>query len=160
MTTDTADLLPKPDLIDQPTPPTVKAPLPPRTPSAIEQIFARHHPAVMSDEKTPFEDANGAFKRLRDDNWMLIEELRATTAERDALLKINAALQAEKDTLDTKHRATAAQLGAIMQGMRSAGDTILAVIRQSMQAAAEEPGLAMFAPDGVKSGKIQTEHRD
>lgn len=159
MTTDTADLLPKPDLIDQRTPPAA-ASAEPRTPTAIEQVFARHHPAIMGENRTPFDDASHAFKRLRDDNWMLIEELRATTAERDALLKINATLQIEKDALDVKHRATAAQLGAIMQGMRSAGDTILAVIRQSMQAAADEPGLAMFAPDGVKSGKIQTERRD
>lgn len=154
MTTETADRLPIVGLIEGG--PDKASPGTERPPTAIEQVFARHHPAIMGESKTPFDDANHAFKRLRDDNWMLIEELRATTAERDALLKINATLQIEKDALDVKHRATAAQLGAIMQGMRSAGDTILAVIRQSMKAAAEEPGLADFAPDGL-AGKIQTE---
>lgn len=158
MTTDTASLLPKADLIEGQTA-TVPEPAP-RSPNAIEKIFARHHPAIMSDSSTPFEDANGAFKRLRDDNWMLIEELRATMAERDVLLKINAALQTDKDALEQKHRATAAQLGAMMQAMRTAADSVMFVIKEGMKAAAAEPGLAMFAPDGVKVGKIQTENHD
>lgn len=156
MTTMTADLLPKLGIDAANDTATAHAEAQPRTPNAIEMVFSRHHPAVMSDARTPFEDANDAFKRLRDDNWVLIEELRTTTAERDSLRKINAVLQTEKSALEEKYRATAAQLGAIMQGLRSAGDTILAVLRQSMVAAGTEPGLAAFVPNGVGE-KIATE---
>lgn len=155
MTTETADRLPVVGLIEGG--PDRASPGTERPPTALEQVFARHHPAVNGAHiGTPYEAANDAFKQLRDDNWVLIENLREVTAERDSLLKINTTLVSEKTELERRYRATAAQLGAIMQGMRSAGDTILAVIRQSMKAAAEEPGLAEFAPDGL-AGKIQTE---
>jgi len=131
------------------------ASVPGREPTMLEQMTARTR-LPTGEERTPIERARDDYNQLRTDNMILIDEVRALTIERDVLQAQLTEERKDKHRIQVKYEECAKRLGSIMQNMRTAGDSILQVIRASQEAVSDEPGLTDFAPSGLTAGKIQT----
>lgn len=126
----------------------------PRQPTMLEKMESRVKRRLGADDRTPMEIARDDYNQLREDNMHLIDEVRSVTIERDVLQQTLNATREEKAALQAKYDECAKRLGSMVQNMRTAGNSILEVIRAA-EAAVVGDELAEYLPSGV-GGKIQT----
>jgi hypothetical protein len=132
----------KPRTAEPPTPDHLK-----RTALLLEDIERRSRPRVDHDDETPWESASRHYNKLREDNMMLIDEVRSLAVERDVLSEKLTSALAELTTLRTHHADASRRLGSIQSSLAMVGETLVRTIREAHAATGEVVDeVAKYAP--------------